>query len=200
MNITGVNPGARVNLVVAPDANTPINAADVQIIAEGLANQVEYLSDKVRSIGGTLVFPFVSNFSNSIETWGHDANEWTQLDITTTPIGRIVAPIYLPNGCTITSVSVNVTAAGHAAAPANMPNIRILKHSAAGVGVVGQITDASAWPAYDTNHAITKSGLSEVVNVATHGYTVTLEGESGANSVALGLTANSVTVNFTVAP
>jgi hypothetical protein len=45
MNITGTNGGAYVAIVVAPDANTPINAADVQIVAEGLANQTAFLND-----------------------------------------------------------------------------------------------------------------------------------------------------------
>lgn len=106
--------------------------------------------------------------------------------------GAVKIPIRVPHGVTLTAVAVYLDAAGgHGALPATMPSVSVRRcdPTQAGVDVstLGTSTDGSAnVAAYEVPHAVTVSGLTEVVDRTLYGYAVRVTGETGANS-AVGL-------------
>lgn len=86
----------------------------------------------------------------------------------------------------------------HAALPANLPAIAFHKSSmiapASATQIGSTVTDAPAnVAAYETAHALTIGGLSEVIS-ADHRYYLVAFGESGANSVANALWFSGFTI------
>lgn len=95
----------------------------------------------------------------------------------------------LPDGATLTSVSVSVKGSAPAHLPTDRPTVHLYKldlTTGTTTFVAAQV-DASATAAdYINNHDITISGLAEVVNAATTVYVVRIEGE-GTTGGVLGL-------------
>lgn len=105
----------------------------------------------------------------------------------------------VPNGATITGFKAYfLPAGGHGALPASMPVAQLeVLDNANNSSVFGTTTDTSAnTGAYQAFHSITKTGLSVVVDKSTKRYAISIQDETGANSVA-GLRATMVEVTFT---
>lgn len=137
------------------------------------------------------------------------AADWTLPDgsglITTTNTNStpIYKPLDLPNGCTMTSVSVWIKpAGGHGALPASKPGLGLFKVSAAtGVStLITSMADAPASvPAYETRHTLDLSGLTEVIDKTAFQYFIQVFPEFGANAVAGAAFDDAVAVFTTTA-
>lgn len=192
--------------VVGPVAGEKVTAASVRVMGTSLADRTKWLKDQVQDSGGLRAFCFVSAAQSitggAATTWAIDSasNEWTQVDVSNTVANQIVARLDLPNGCTLTSVVVNINGGGgHSAAPATKPFASLRRMAAAGSFAVGSASDATAYPAYDSAHSFSITGLSEVINNHTSAYLLNMRGEAGANSAA-GLMAFNVVAHFDPAP
>jgi hypothetical protein len=121
-----------------------------------------------------------------------DTGEWTVLQgamASNVSQGTyIYVPLDLPHGATLTSVVVYLHPAGaHGALPANMPKIRVSRVGIGGTETVigAETADGSALVVtYEAAHAISVSGLSEVIDRSASRYLVRLQAESGANFIA----------------
>jgi len=140
-----------------------------------------------------------ANQTNWLPQTGSSSGTWTNQVVGT----AIELPLDLPDGSTLTSVSVYVTAAsGHAALPAVMPAFQ-LRYVARTGGVsaigAGAVDSSGTVAAFEANHAITLSGLTEVTSRVSAGgrYIIELTAESGANS-AIGLRMTGWTATYTV--
>ena len=107
----------------------------------------------------------------------------------TAVVGSIYSSaIDLPNGATLTSITLTVDPALHVSLPANMPTLiayKITISTGASSSLFALVTDSSAnAAAYSAVHTIAKTGLSEVIDNATYEYHVQYEHESGADSAA----------------
>ena len=122
--------------------------------------------------------------------WWDDADNTMRMPSTfSAVVGSIYqAAIDLPNGSTLTSITVTVDPALHVSLPANMPTLIAYKvpiSTGVSASLFALVTDSSANAgAYSAVHTITKTGLSEVIDNATYAYFVQYEHESGANSAA----------------
>ncbi len=92
----------------------------------------------------------------------------------------------IPNGATLTKVTVTVDPGAHASLPAVPPTIRIDKYTIASDGAVGVTSnqDDPTTPAasYAALHSFDSAACSEVINNATCKYVAVFIQESGANS------------------
>jgi hypothetical protein len=92
----------------------------------------------------------------------------------------------LQHGTTLASVAVTIHPDAHGALPGTMPFVQVKKTSIV-TGATTQIgattVDSSAnTAAYDVQHAITVSGLAEVIDRTLFAYAVFFVAETGANS------------------
>jgi hypothetical protein len=94
-----------------------------------------------------------------------------------------------PDGCTITAVSVWTDPPGaHAGEPGAKTTVKLYEQNVAtGAAITTVFTEADpatvGGATYEPAHAITKSGLSHVVDKSTKTYFVVVIPESGANSI-----------------
>lgn len=96
----------------------------------------------------------------------------------------------IPNGATLTSVTIWLTGNGHSFAPHSMPQLKVFQFSK--LGVLTQLgstaTDTSATPdgdptGYDAVHALTVSGLSTVIDRTANRYVAQVFAEGGTHAV-----------------
>lgn len=92
----------------------------------------------------------------------------------------------LPNGATLTAVTVYIDRNNSGVLPGTRAQMVIWKRAIATgtttqIGSVVQDPNATVGP-YEAYHGFGQTGLSEVINNATHEYYVALVGEVGANS------------------
>lgn len=131
--------------------------------------------------------------------WTYAAGAWTNAVVGTV----LMIPLAIPNGVTVTAVSVLIDpAGGHGALPAVMPSLAFRRRAIAtgGATVIGTATDASAnVAAYEPAHALTLSGLSEVIDTSIRDYHLFLTAESGANSAVGTVWYGGVSVTWTPA-
>lgn len=117
--------------------------------------------------------------------WVLDNTSGKMLQIDTSQLPRVVSPLRVPHGATLTAVGISINPAdGHANLPANMPIVDVYALDYDGtVTPIGSATDGSAnVAAYEAHHEIPVSGLSVTIDRTTKRYFATLRGESGANS------------------
>jgi hypothetical protein len=116
--------------------------------------------------------------------WG--ANSTAQGAIASYPLQF---EIKVPNGATLTSVTVWLTGNGHSLAPHSMPQLKV--YSFTKLGVLTQLgttaTDTSATPdgdptGYDVAHALTVSGLSTVIDRTANRYVAMVFAEGGTHA------------------
>lgn len=185
-------------VVHVPKTGEDVSAATVEAPFQSLANRTAYLHGETtrlaaegnafRGAGGLRAFPFVSSDPSSSGQWDRDYTPgcWTQISVS--GINRsLIAHIHLPKGTTITRIDVWISPSGHAAAPAVMPSWYFYKTTNAGPTLLTSQADTSAWPLYDTPHAISKNPVSIVVNDEVGAYTLELNGEASTNALAHGL-------------
>jgi len=105
---------------------------------------------------------------------------------------------FVPLPATIIAITASVKgAAGHAALPAVMPKVEIVRQAADGSSMVseGSFTDASASTgAYQTTHNILLTSLS--IQPISYAWNIRFTGESGANALA-GLEVYSMSIAWT---
>jgi hypothetical protein len=122
---------------------------------------------------------------------------------TITPGSRPDALFYLletPDGSTLVSVSVHLTGGpSHGGLPSTPPKMSIYEYDAV-AGTTTLVTfafDASASVgAYEADHTIAISGLTELVDRTTSHFIVMLEGEAGTDA-ELGLVINAPVGSYT---
>lgn len=121
-------------------------------------------------------------------------------DAADTTARTMVVPLHVPNGVTITAVTVYLKGAGgHVGLPATMPYISLWENAPATTAtlIAGPTTDSAAnAAAYDAVHAVTISGLSITSSRASKQYLLMVVSETGANSIA-GLQYHGSTVTYT---
>lgn len=97
-------------------------------------------------------------------------------------------PFKPPHGSTLTAVSVHITgAAGHGGMPATKPSLQVNRVTRAGVHstISGPTSDTSASTgAYEIDHTINITGLSEVIDNSTYRYVAVISTEAGANALS----------------
>lgn len=96
-------------------------------------------------------------------------------------------------GMTSITVQIGMKGAGHGSLPATKPRLSIFRHNLASTlsaptEVAFQDDGAGSVGAYETNHILTCS--VSAVNTTSYYYTIRLKGESGANSLAGGLSVD----------
>ncbi len=198
-NLTGNPAGPYVGVASCVDAGFPVTSVSIKVPVQAMLDDAAHIFAKVVESGGKHAFPF-SAFAHSTgstsSTWEFWTNVWTQAS-TTPPIDYVLCPLFLPDGCTITSVDVCVSGGGgHSTDPANKLYAEIRKYGVAGQTSIGSSPDATAYPAYDSPHSFEIPSLSEVVDNTVSGYMVFLRGEYGMDS-AVGAQAFACIVHFT---
>ena len=94
--------------------------------------------------------------------------------------------IDVPDGSTITQISVTIDPDAHGSLPATMPEVRLVRvNVTTGASVdIGTHSDTSAdAAAFSAAHTITLSALSEVVDRSAYYYMVRFAQEAGAGSI-----------------
>jgi hypothetical protein len=92
----------------------------------------------------------------------------------------------MPDGCTVDSITAKLKpAGGHAGLPAGMPVIRFRKYILGNTStLINSETDPSATlGTYQAFHAITVSGLSELISNSNTLYLLDIFSEFGAGSL-----------------
>jgi hypothetical protein len=167
------------------DGAVELNAA-TQVDADvTLTTGVDVLLSPVRTY--SRVCKPVSTVATS--TWAASADpeifpyEIAQIN-TTNETFRYLADV--PDGATITSVTVTLDPAGaHGALPASMPKIYLYKFNVntRTKTLVTTYTDVATLPDYENQRIIQTATVSTTRDAAVDVYVVLLEGESGANSL-----------------
>lgn len=161
----------------------------------------ENVSNSVDKRAGHLEIDSVSTSRFATHPWIPDTTtDWAivahaaQAAVATAATVRLL--LRLPNGATLTGLSVYIQAApAHAGLPANKPTCQLHKISASGTTTqIGTtITDAPAdTTAYQASHILgpsggagpTLSGLSEVIDNTTYVYRVSVSNESSTNALS----------------
>jgi hypothetical protein len=169
----------------------PTTAADFTMTS---TNRVKLAS---RSITRTICCNFVpatSGWSLQSDSIGTPATT-----VNTNSYGTI--PIALPTGALITAVTVYVEGgAGHAGAPANLPQISLVSKtiSAGGTGsIIATQSDVyGSAAAYEAVHAITIVSPALTISRTFTKYGIYFQSESGANALS-GLKVHGAYVTFT---
>lgn len=187
--------------IVGPDAATDqATAASVRLSAQQVGNRATWLKDAIV----TRTWPAFENVAFDASFW---AKELTDTVPNVKNISAVAAyscwiPVLgvLAKG-SFSSVAVQLTGSGgHAGLPATMPTMKLWKSStvrSAKTQIGGTITDTSAnAAAYDADHWLTLSGLSEVIAADTS-YFLQVTCESGANSLSQGTRLGLVKAVFT---
>jgi hypothetical protein len=184
--------------VVAPVASDPALAVSARDGLEDLANRTKWLFDASMT---QLWLAAGSAILDSV--WSVDASATVPHVLTTLNGGAygLYIPVRVPAKGTFSSVAVLVTgAATHAGVPATKPTLSLWKSStvrSAKTQIGATITDPSASVgAYDADHWITLSGLSEVVAADTT-YFLKVTNEASTNAAAQGLRIGMCKAVFT---
>ncbi len=179
--------------IIGPDGSDPRTANAVRVAGQGLANRTKFLKKRfdateayfgaVGTAGRTCVQLMAGVAPSAGWDWDEDVTHGViQKCVTAGTILRI--PFVVPAGVVLTEVHTYVKAkAGHPNLPANMPTAQVKRMSITGavVNIGSPGTDGSITTgAYETVHAITMTGLTEVV-AASSRYFVDLTAESGVD-------------------
>jgi len=178
---------------VVSDGDGPLEAADVAVALEVLLDRTQFLNKLIArglAFQEQSVTRVIQGTPWSYSGWSPDipanGSNWT----VPSAQGILWIPLTLPHGATLTEITLyHKGNAGHGAFPGGAPTMPVItllrKVAATGVETtVGTFTDASATAgAYEVIHAITLTGLSEVVD-RTQQYILKLLGEGGANFIA----------------
>lgn len=171
-----------------------IDGAAFLAAQQGVGNRTEFLRKRV--IGAeseTIMFPLIAMpLDTSLATawtFGNSGSAYAINQGTTGSAGLIFLELALPKSCRLTTLSVILAGAtGHVALPATMPTVQLHRQDTGSVAaptLVASATDTSAtFAAYELAHAVTLTGLSEVIAHSGNRWYVRVSGETGANSVA----------------
>jgi hypothetical protein len=189
------------SITIPTDLTDDRSAASVNVPFESLADEAAYLlyksqkadahistlqdeTDAFRGSDGVRVFPFVAADPSSSGQWDRTTTPgaWTQIGVA--GINRsLTAHVVLPKGTTITRIDVFVSSSGHGVTlPAVLPTWSLYKVTNTGPTLVTSKADAGPVASYDTNHAISKTGLSVLIDDASFAYTIDLYGEAGGGT------------------
>ena len=125
-----------------------------------------------------------------------DLTEWSQADtgrfVSLVDTGsRIVMPLDVPHGATLINAIVTFTGAGgHAALPAVMPSVTIVKTNllTGADTTISDTDDPSATVgAYQAIHTFGPTSLSEVIDKSVYRYNLNVSSEAGANALSGGV-------------
>ncbi len=186
-----------------PSDGDPKTAASVNVPFQSIMDGVRYLNEGKRPSAVHSKWTHV-HWQSADANWDFGfGTQWgpKQL-ITATQIG---GELDLPDGCTLTSVTVYIDPAnggGHGGGLPTLPGYSVFKLDPTS-GIHTQIgtakTDTSgSVPVYEALHFITPAltGLSEVINKEVNRYYIIFTGEGGGNFQA-GLRIVGVQVGFT---
>lgn len=110
---------------------------------------------------------------------------------------KLIWPLRVPHGATLTNVDVALDAAGgHGGAP-TMPSVEVGYISTLGFVSLASKTDATSLVSYQLFHAFGIDPISHTVDRSNRRYVAIITGESGGNYVA-GLTIYYVTCTYTI--
>ena len=129
-----------------------------------------------------------------------DIDEYGRVIINTTAGTSVKIPVEAPDGATLTGILLRVIGGGNASLPAVMPRfyLRKLVGNTNTTSSSSAEVDASAnVGAYNAQHSIVMSGLSETVDNTVTRYMVEFVSESGANAVT-GYTVITAEIYYTV--
>lgn len=129
-----------------------------------------------------------------------DIDEYGRFTVNVTTGAVVKTPLEAPNGATLTAVMLRVIGGGNTNLPANMPLFRVRKLDITtnSTSTVGTATDSSAdVSAYNAQHNILLSGLSETIDNTVYRYIIEFVSESGANATT-GFTVISAEASYTV--
>lgn len=180
----------------------PLNSANLaDIPVQDLLNRTEWQKDAFV----TQMWPAAGSAILDPGIWSIDNQSSGVVPhvITTLNAGAyaLYIPIRVPAKGAFSSVAIQVTgAATHAGVPASKPTLSLWKSAtvrASKTQIGATITDSSAnVAAYDADHWITLSGLTEVIAADTT-YWMIVTNEAGANAAAQGLRIGMCKVVFT---
>lgn len=175
-------------LSVPTDGESANSASLLTTFAQGLANRANFTKKRVigAETGDILQVPLntLINTSSRFTYGAPTVSSWKQTDVTS--VGLLAFEPQRPKvGIKITGFRAHVRGAGgHAALPGTMPRLFFYRDSlSGGAGFSASVSDTSAnTTAYQARHVIEKLDLSETIS-ADYKYTLTFEGEAGANSL-----------------
>lgn len=130
-----------------------------------------------------------------------DVDEYGRVVINTAAGTVVKIPVEVPDGATLTALTLQVIGGGNADLPAVIPlfRLRTLTIASNSTATSSAATDSSANVGiYNAQHAITLSGLSEVINNETKRYVIEFVSESGANATT-GFVVISASATITTA-
>lgn len=209
--ITG-NPAATypASFTIPSDAD-PANAASVNVAFGALADRTAILGSNVSGVldRRCRVSPHLAAYDGTY--WDFLSRKLASKASST---GKaVIFPILLPHGAKLLNVRAELQgAAGHGALPAVMPSMIVESVSANGIDTtLATITDPSVNVAtYELNHTVAAAAdfaAGAGFTIANHTpslavpsfYQVIFTHESGANSIAAGLSLYSITLKYTLA-
>jgi hypothetical protein len=130
-----------------------------------------------------------------------DIDEFGRITVGVTTGTVIKIPVEVPSGATLTGLTMRVIGGGNAALPAVMPRFTFRVLTLAGNTTAGngpQVDASVNVAAYNAEHTIAMTGLSEAINNETKRYIVEFVSESGADSSS-GFVIVGTTATFTPA-
>ncbi len=185
-------------ITIPSDGDGPIQAADVNVPFEGLADRVQMLYRAFKSylLG---IFPIVPARAITrvqsgtpdyrVTEWSRVQGAWQSVAAT----GALIRfPVELPHGSVWTTYTVAIQPGAHGALPAVVYSCAPLRQNfttgaiTTPAGFTASISDPAVnTTQYDAYHGIGDSAGTEVVDRENYRYFVEVAGESGANSVAV---------------
>lgn len=195
---------ARNATFTVPDDGDSANAASIQTPVQQLADELEYIQDKIPGgiVGAQVRFQVPLNFGpwNQDGRFGQDGVFITQASVASA--GQVffeLAGMNLVPNLTIKEIRVRIQPmTGHGALPATKPQITltIVNGNTGAVSTFGPQADTSAnVSAYEIAHDIALTGLSVSMSSITMRYYIDFRGEAGANSLA-GLVVYAATIDI----
>jgi len=176
--------------VVAPVTGDPVTDASIIQGLQPLVNRVRYLEES-QGIGETaiefqqpLAGMIATDFAQSAPSGGDISP--VQSD-TTIPFALWECPHVPLTGVLVGAQIVIDPSGGHGGLPANMPTLGLYRREMGGgsAALLGSQVDTSASVgAYEAEHLIEITGLSEDADDPHAMYVISFGGESGANSIA----------------
>lgn len=180
--------------------------ASVTFVAVTLDNGTTFhwaplASHGVNDVTGTVAVARVMRGMPFIYEADADIDEYGRVVINTTAGTIVKIPVDVPHGATISEITLQVIAGSNVGLPAVMPGFRLRTLTVATNGTAATSIESDGSinvGAYNAQHTIDMTGLSEVVDNIAKRYTIEFFSESGANAAA-GFTLIAAIVYFTAA-
>ena len=158
-------------------------------------------TNKVKLASRQVTRTVCSNFIPATSNWSLQSDTLGTPITTSNANGYGFIPLALPTGAVITAIAVYVEGgAGHAGAPANMPQMSLVSKtlSSGGTGsILATQVDAYVSAAnYESLHTIQIAGLSTAIVRTSTKYGIYVQSESGANALA-GFKIHGVSIVYT---